>query len=151
MATEIFRAGVGIAIVKNGQVLVFERVDKSGSWQMPQGGIDIGEKPAETAIRELKEETGLTAEDVRLLGEYPEWLVYEYPSYVEKGKHLGQAQRWFVYELLTDESRINLETGEYQEFSQFRWVDTKDLESIAVDFRKPIYRHIASYVDMLSQ
>jgi len=31
------------------------------SWEIPEGGGDEGEKPSETAIRELKEETGLTA------------------------------------------------------------------------------------------
>lgn len=149
MATEIFRAGVGIAVVRNSKVLVFERADKEDSWQLPQGGIDIDEKPADTAIRELYEETGLTKDHVSLLGEYPEWLVYEYPSYLEKGKHLGQAQRWFVYELKTDESNINFDVSEPREFNRYKWIDVENLEAIAVDFRKPIYRRVAAFIKSL--
>ena len=37
------------------------------SWEVPMGGSDGAEAPLDTAIRELKEETGLTATDYRLL------------------------------------------------------------------------------------
>lgn len=41
--------------------------DTRGYWQMPQGGIDAGEEPWPAALRELREETGVT--DVELLAE----------------------------------------------------------------------------------
>ena len=37
------------------------------SWEVPMGGSDGDEAPKDTAIRELKEETGLTATNYRLL------------------------------------------------------------------------------------
>ncbi len=37
------------------------------SWEVPMGGSDAGEEPIDTARRELKEETGLTATDLTLL------------------------------------------------------------------------------------
>ena len=42
-----FRAGV-VAVVTDasGQVMAFERGDLPGAWQLPQGGIDVGETPA---------------------------------------------------------------------------------------------------------
>ena len=38
-------------------------------WALPKGLIDAGETPAETAVREVYEETGLTASVVRKLGD----------------------------------------------------------------------------------
>jgi 8-oxo-dGTP pyrophosphatase MutT (NUDIX family) len=37
------------------------------SWEIPEGGSPMGEAPEETAIRELKEETGLTAGTIELV------------------------------------------------------------------------------------
>jgi 8-oxo-dGTP pyrophosphatase MutT (NUDIX family) len=38
------------------------------SWEIPEGGGPEGEEPAITAVRELREETGLEAETLELLG-----------------------------------------------------------------------------------
>jgi 8-oxo-dGTP pyrophosphatase MutT (NUDIX family) len=52
-----------------GHVLCLRRAD-NGHWQLPAGFIDLGESIAETAVREVREETGLTVEPVRVLGVY---------------------------------------------------------------------------------
>ncbi len=46
MPSANFRAGV-VAVVTNSrdEVLAFERSDVPGAWQLPQGGIDVGETP----------------------------------------------------------------------------------------------------------
>jgi 8-oxo-dGTP pyrophosphatase MutT (NUDIX family) len=38
------------------------------SWEIPEGGSEVGEDPMETAKRELREETGVEAERWELLG-----------------------------------------------------------------------------------
>ena len=43
------------------QVLIMERADKPGFWQSVTGSLEAGETPMQTAIREVKEETGLDA------------------------------------------------------------------------------------------
>lgn len=40
-----------------------------GTWALPKGLIDPGERPEETAVREVAEETGVRAEFVRKLGD----------------------------------------------------------------------------------
>jgi 8-oxo-dGTP pyrophosphatase MutT (NUDIX family) len=41
----------------------------AGVWALPKGLIDPGEKPAETALRETAEETGVAARQVQKLGD----------------------------------------------------------------------------------
>ncbi len=48
---------------------------KKGSlWTLPKGLIDKGENPAETAVREIIEETGLVGSVVASLGERSYWF-----------------------------------------------------------------------------
>ena len=60
MSAELpYRPCVGISLFNHdNKVFVAERLDLSGSWQMPQGGIDPGESPEDAAMREIKEEIG---------------------------------------------------------------------------------------------
>ena len=59
--SKIYRKGVGIMLLnKERKIFVGQRFDKDKSaWQMPQGGIDKGEKSIEALKRELEEETGI--------------------------------------------------------------------------------------------
>ena len=56
------------AIVGNdeGQILLVQRAD-SGSWLYPTGWADVGYSPAEVAVKEVHEETGIDVEPVRLV------------------------------------------------------------------------------------
>lgn len=64
------------AVIEDGQVLFIRRAD-IGGWAFPGGFVDPAESVAEAAIREVREETGLEVELVRLLGVYsrPRWRV----------------------------------------------------------------------------
>lgn len=57
----------GAVIVENGRILMVKRghPPKIGYWTLPAGFMEWEEHPTQTAIRELKEETGL---DIRLTG-----------------------------------------------------------------------------------
>ena len=57
------------AIVGNdrGEILLVQRKD-SGIWLYPTGWADVGYSPAEVAVKEVEEETGIECDPVRLLG-----------------------------------------------------------------------------------
>ena len=50
-----------------GQILLVQRKD-SGVWLYPTGWADVGYSPAEVAMKEVEEETGIHAEPLQLLG-----------------------------------------------------------------------------------
>jgi mutator protein MutT len=62
--------GVGAVIVEKGRVLLVKRGHPplAGEWSIPGGVLEIGELLREAAIREAKEETGLTVETGEILG-----------------------------------------------------------------------------------
>jgi len=62
--------GVGAIIVENSSVLLVKRAHPpiQGEWSIPGGALEIGELVREAAVREAREETGLTVEPRELLG-----------------------------------------------------------------------------------
>jgi len=56
--------------IKNNQILLIKRAfePSKGEWSLPGGFIELGETPEDAAKRELKEETNLNGEVIKLLG-----------------------------------------------------------------------------------
>ena len=147
MATQSFRAGVVMVVRgEDGRVLACERADAPGSWQLPQGGVDPGEEPIDAAWRELSEEAGLGASQVRLVSELPEWLVYEWPASLDVSKFgrsvRGQAQKWFLFGVVADVHLVPDVDG--REFRDWAWMDPHQLVDSVIDWRRDAYRRAFS-------
>jgi len=64
------RLGCSAAIFDNENRILLTRRADNGQWCLPSGGMEPGESPAEGAIRETFEETGLTVRVTRVVGVY---------------------------------------------------------------------------------
>lgn len=60
---------VGVVVIKGDEILLIRRAKppKSGSWSIPGGAQELGETTRQTAMREVKEETAITVENLRFL------------------------------------------------------------------------------------
>ena len=143
MTSQTFRANVGNADARaDGLVLALERIDQPDRWQMPQGGLNVDEEPADAALRELGEETGLQPEHVELAAEHPAWLAYELPPGRRRNvRARGQVQKWVLFRFLGTDDAIDLTPpkGERQEFKAFRWMDLTELAEGMWEVKRPIY------------
>ena len=142
-----YRPCVGVMLINPaGLIFAGRRVDSDApAWQMPQGGIDKGEKPRDAALRELGEETGIRPERVELLGKTPDWLTYDLPpellGKVWGGKFRGQRQKWFLMRFLGDDGEIDI-SRDPPEFSAWRWIGAEEMIAAIVPFKRDIYRQV---------
>src|ERR1700739_2335578 len=69
---ELPLVGVGAIVIDGDRVLLVKRAHPpiQGQWSIPGGVLEVGELVRDAAIREAREETGLTVEPGELLGVY---------------------------------------------------------------------------------
>ena len=142
--SEGFRANVGIVICNRlGQLLWAKRI-KQSAWQFPQGGIKPSESVEGALFRELDEEVGLAADDVKILHCTSDWLRYHLPSHFirhnEEPVCIGQKQKWFLLSLESDDSSVVLSRTGQPEFDAWRWVSYWYPVNQVIEFKRDIYR-----------
>ncbi len=97
----------------NEKILVLKR--HNGIWEFPGGGVVFGEKPEQTALRELKEETSLSGKNLSFLGITS--AVYEKD---EKEKH----SVYIVYKCEVDSDAYSTSL----EHEEGRWLTINELK-----------------------
>lgn len=107
------------AIINNGKLLILKRVANTyqgNLWDLPGGTLEDGEDPADGAIREVLEETGIKISELRL---------FHYYSNVDEEKN-----KQFITLIFTTQTKLGSENVllNPREHSEFKWVE---LENIA--------------------
>jgi 8-oxo-dGTP pyrophosphatase MutT (NUDIX family) len=117
-----------------GQLLLQRRRD-TGQWALPGGAQDFGETPSECAVRECKEETGITAEITGLLG------IYSDPGHIVQYSD-GEIRQEFEITLIgrpvSGEPAIN------DEASEVSWFEFSELGKL--DIHPSMTRQIDAYL-----
>ena len=100
----------------------------SGYWDFVKGKMEKGESTHETAIREAKEETGIT--DITFVENFEEWIEY---SFKHQGELVQKKVVFFLAETKTKEVKIS------HEHSGYTWIDyNSSMEKTTFDNAKTV-------------
>jgi 8-oxo-dGTP pyrophosphatase MutT (NUDIX family) len=124
---------------EHGRILLVKRRDNT-LWALPGGGHDIGESIEQTAVREVKEETGLDVEVSRLVG------IYTNPAHVvafTDGEVRQQFSLCFTTKLRGGELAIDHES------TDIAWTQPADIEQL--EMHPSMRLRIQHYLDQRAQ
>jgi putative (di)nucleoside polyphosphate hydrolase len=144
-----YRPNVGLLLFDmRGLVWLGKRRGFNGqhAWQAPQGGIDRDEDVQAAALRELEEETGIGSDLVSVIGYTEDWISYEFPEEMQRGKYRrnkGQTQIWFALRFLGSDNDVRLNAHKQIEFDAWRWERLEALASLVVPFKRKVYEQVA--------
>ena len=103
----IIAPGSAIIVLNENNELLLQLRSDTNDWGLPGGGMEIGDSFEETACKELYEETGLIAEELKLLGlASGKELYYKFPH----GDEIYNATAIFKATAVTGSIRKNEES-----------------------------------------
>ena len=150
-----FRPNVAMVILNDESRVFWAQRTNNDGWQLPQGGMRSDETPVEAMYRELHEETGLRANQVKMLGSTPGWLRYQLPRRYQRSNSkplcIGQKQVWFLLKLLNENVRIDLKASQEPEFRDFKWVDFWYPADNVIRFKRRVYRQALTLLEPMIQ
>ena len=110
---------VGVVVMREDKLLCLLRQIYPFAYTIPAGHVDAGEKPERAAMRELKEETGLSSDTLELIGEF------NLPG--DSCRRGSDHHHWHLYYLNMQSSGI-LQLSD--EASTAQWVDMSQLQKL---------------------
>ena len=100
----------------------------SGHWDFVKGKMEQGESTHQTAVRETKEETGIT--DITFVENFEEWIEYNFKY---QGELVQKKVVFFLAETKTKEIKIS------HEHSGYTWMDyNSSMEKTTFDNAKTV-------------
>ena len=125
------------------KILLLERKDEAGHWQLPQGGTD-GLSIEKAGMKELSEEVG--TEKIKPRAIFANLHKYEFDNskprhrgavYTRHAGYKGQKQSLLIAEYLGSDEEIKINFWDHR---AWQWVDSEELVSTVHEVRKPAAR-----------
>ena len=120
------RVAAYAVIERRGKILLTHwRRGHLHGWTLPGGGIEAGEDPRDTVVREVLEETGLSARTGRLLGVDSRVMVREE---VDEGRDPELHTIRIVYRATVQDGPLRHEIGGSSD--EARWVSIREVRAL---------------------
>jgi len=129
----IIIAAGGLVENENGDLLMIFR---RGFWDLPKGKLDEGESMEHCAVREVKEETGLSSVELK------EFLGITKHAYFDRYSARDVIKETHWYRMYASQSEILTPQTE-EDIQRIEWVAIKDLDS----FLNETYPNIVEIVE----
>ena len=119
-----FEFSAGGIVYNKGKVLLIKTKNLKGKavWVFPKGIIEKGEKAEDTALREVREETGYEVKIIKLLDKV------EY-FFRKEGELIKKSVKWFLMQPITKVSGPDWEVSEVKWFSTIEALEKLSYES----------------------
>ena len=109
----------GILIFRRKPELTFLLLKKADRYDLPKGHLEAGETEIECALRELREETGITADQVTVDDDFRYVSTY-YPVYKRFNNETVEKQVIIFLGWVDDSTQANI-SNEHIDFEWHRW------------------------------
>jgi 8-oxo-dGTP pyrophosphatase MutT (NUDIX family) len=123
----LWLSGITAVTIRDRKVLLVKRSD-NGAWTAVTGIVEPGENPADCAVREVSEETGVCARATRLA-----WLHVTKPTVHANGDHAQYLDHVFRMQWLSGEP-----FAADDECTAAAWFDLDELPPMTDDMRRRI-------------
>lgn len=118
---------VAAIVTSNLGVLIERRHDGRPLWTFPAGEAEPGESPADTAVREAKEETGLQVVISHTLGER---------QHPKTGRHM-------IYLAARPFQGTAVHVGDEDELAEVKWASLAEAVELMPGMYEPVHEHLA--------
>jgi len=114
---------VRAVIIRDGKILVVKNWFGPGSWQLPGGGIKMGESVLDAGARELKEELGVNAKSTKEL--HDGFVIH---------KQFGLLMRYHFIKVELDDFKAALKLN--REITNAQWQDLDDKKMLSPEVNR---------------
>jgi 8-oxo-dGTP pyrophosphatase MutT (NUDIX family) len=134
-----FVKSCGFLIIRGNPIREFLLMKHDDRWDLPKGHVDPGETEMQCALRELDEETGITADDIEIIPNFR--FTLQYPVYDKRRG--GQFDKTLIIFLARLKRDVEIAATEHVGHEWFPWNPPHKIQTKTID---PLLSSVADFV-----